>query len=51
MEIQVANLLDEDFVTHQMHSFKESVLLEHAKIDISILHLENDYGKFSINAF
>lgn len=45
MEIQVANLLDEDFVTHQMHSFKESVLLEHAKIDISILHLENDYAE------
>lgn len=43
MEIQVANLLDDNFVNKQLKSFKDRILLDSAKIMMSVQQLSQTY--------
>ena len=45
MEIQVANLLDDDFITTRLRTLKNSILLDKSKVRMTMTHLNQTYSE------
>lgn len=45
MEIQVANLLDDDFITTRLRILKNSILLDKSKVKMTMTHLNQTYSE------
>lgn len=45
MEIQVANLLDDDFITTRLRKLKNSILLDKSKVKMTMTHLNQTYSE------
>lgn len=45
MEIQVANLLDDDFITTRLRTLKNSILLDKSKVKMTMTHLNQTYSE------
>ncbi|GAX48295.1 BglG family transcription antiterminator [Pseudolactococcus reticulitermitis] len=45
MEIQVANLLDDDLISARLRTLKNSILLDKSKVKMTMTHLNQTYSK------
>lgn len=45
MEIQVANLLDDDFITTRLRTLKNCILLDKSKVKMTMTHLNKTYSE------
>ncbi|MGO2938976.1 MAG: PRD domain-containing protein [Pseudolactococcus laudensis] len=45
MEIQVANLLDDDFITTRLRTLKNSILLDKSKVKMTMTYLNQTYSE------